>query len=244
MLESISLKLGFMSNEEIIEWAQISPNYFLRIRKAWCEKQLSKYAKYNLAKGGVEILEIIKPVYVSNAKKEVEKNFSKCWGHEGHNIDTCKNACRKMQKVLNNKINVADATIYNYICLTKRELYGVPKKYEGSIGESYFVYCKIVNNEYVPFTEEEEKIKKELTDKYLSTNSDKIIDIKAVKTAYQNGELEREDYDKAIDEIIDYELGWLAFQEAFEKAIGYPTAFATYLEDNAIKLQEKQDFTF
>ena len=118
MLESISLKLGFMSNEEIINWAQISSNYFLRIRKSWCEKQLSKYAKYNLVKGGVEILEIIKPVYVSNTKKEVEKNFSKCWGYEGYNIDTCKNACRKMQKILDNKINAADITIYSYICFS------------------------------------------------------------------------------------------------------------------------------
>lgn len=244
MFDNISLKLGFMSNEEIINWAQISPNYYLRIRKAWCEKQLSKYAKHRLVKGGVEILEIIEPIYGTTAKKEVEKNFSKCWGHEGHNIDTCKNACRKIQKVLNNKIDVADATIYSYVCLTKREMYGVPKKYEGSIGESFYVYCKIVNNEYIPFTEEEEKIKKELAKKYLCTNTDRIIDLKAIKAAYQNGELEREDYEKAIDEIVDYELGWLAFQEAFEKAIGYPTAFATYLQDNAIKLHGKQDFTF
>ena len=244
MLENISLKLGFMSNEEIANWAQISLKYLLKTRKAWCEKQLSKYAKHELTRGGVEILEIIEPIYGTTAKKEVEKNFSKCWGNSGHNIDTCKNACRKIQKVLNNKVDVADATIYSYVCLTKRELYGVPKKYEGSIGESYFVYCKLVNEEYAPFNEEEEKIKKELAKKYLCSNSDKIIDLKAVKAAYQNGEIEWQDYEKAIDEIVDYELGWLAFQEAFEKAIGYPTAFATYLQDNAIKLQEKQDFTF
>lgn len=244
MLESISLKLGFMSNEEIINWAQISSNYFLRIRKSWCEKQLSKYAKYNLAKGGVEILEIIKPVYVSNTKKEVEKNFSKCWGYEGYNIDTCKNACRKMQKILDNKINAADITIYSYICLTKREQYGVSNKYEGSIGESRQVFCKKINDEFIPFTEEEEKIKNELANKYLCTNKDKIITMKGLKSAYANGEITLDEYNEGIDELIDNEMGWLAFQEAFEKAIGCEVTFATLLIDNGIKIHAKQGYDF
>lgn len=244
MLENISLKLGFMTNEEIAEWAQISIKYFTKNRKSWCQKQLSKYAEYEIQKGGIKILKILEPIYVSNAKKEVEKNFSKCWGYEGYNIDTCKNACRKMQKILDNKINATDITIYSYICLTKREFYGVANKYEGSIGESHWVFCKKINDEFIPFTEEEQEIKKQLANKYLSTNSDRIIDIKAIKTAYQNGELEREDYDKAIDEIVDYELGWLAFQEAFEKAIGCEVTFATLLIDNGIKIHAKQGYDF
>ena len=244
MLESISLKLGFMSNEEIINWAQISSNYFLRIRKSWCEKQLSKYAKYNLVKGGVEILEIIKPVYASNAKKEVEKNFSKCWGHDGYQIDTCKNACRKMQEILNNKTNIADITIYNHICLTKRELYGVVNKYEGSIGESRWIFCKKIDGEHYPFTEEEEEIKKKLADKYLCNDKDKIITMKGLKSAYANGEITLDEYNEGIDELIDNEMGWIAFQEAFEKAIGCEVTFATLLIDNGIKIHANQRYDF
>lgn len=244
MLESISLKLGFMSNEEIINWAQISSNYFLRIRKSWCEKQLSKYAKYKLVKGGVEILEIIEPIYSSSAKREIEKVFPKCWGHDGYQIDTCKNACRKIIEKIGNKLDIAESTTYAYTSLTKRELYGVINKYEGSIGESHWVFCKKINGEHYPFTEEEEKIKNELANKYLCTNKDKIITMKGLKSAYANGEITLDEYNEGIDELIDNEMGWLAFQEAFEKAIGCEVTFATYLQDNAIKLHGKQDFTF
>ena len=244
MLENISLKLGFMTNEEIANWAQISAKYFTKNRKFWCQKQLSKYAKYEIQKGGVEILEIIEPIYNSSAKREIEKVFPKCWGHDGYQIDTCKNACRKIIEKIGNKLDIAESTTYAYTSLTKRELYGVINKYEGSIGESHWVFCKKINGEHYPFTEEEEKIKNELANKYLCTNKDKIITMKGLKSAYANGEITLDEYNEGIDELIDNEMGWLAFQEAFEKAIGCEVTFATLLIDNGIKIHANQGYDF
>ena len=117
-----------------------------------------------------------------------------------------------------------------------KALYGVVNKYEGSIGESRWIFCKKIDGEHYPFTEEEEEIKKKLADKYLCNDKDKIITMKGLKSAYANGEITLDEYNEGIDELIDNEMGWIAFQEAFEKAIGCEVTFATLLIDNGIKI--------
>lgn len=85
--------------------------------------------------------------------------------------------------------------------------------------------CKIVNGEAAPFTEDELELCKELKAKYLKTEADRIIDIKAAKVAYDRGEIKEKDLGAIIDDIMNYELGWMAFEEAFTEAIGAPIDF-------------------
>ena len=83
-----------------------------------------------------------------------------------------------------------------------------------------------------------------LADKYLCNDKDKIISMKGLKSAYANGEITLDEYNEGIDELIDNEMGWLAFQEAFEKAIGCEVTFATLLIDNGIKIHANQGYDF
>ena len=68
--------------------------------------------------------------------------------------------------------------------------------------------------------------------------------MRAAKQAYENKEITKEEYDKIIEESLEADNDWITFILEFEDAIGYPIDFAVELVDNAIKLYDKQDFTF
>lgn len=154
----ISLKLGFMSNKELAAWSHKSEKYLTDKKRAWCEKNLSKYAEYRDARGGVYITKIIMPVYATKPKKQIEKNFEKYWGTKEFKADTCKNCLDKMRGKLEN-IEIKETTLYDYTCQVKREMFGIPirDRYPGYKGKSRFVYCKINSSgEAERFTPEEE----------------------------------------------------------------------------------------
>ena len=144
MPEGVELQLGFMSNNDIATWAQISSSYFIKNRKTWCQKQLTRYAEYELKKGGVEILKIIKPVYNTTLKSKVENNFDTCYGNGKNKVDRCKNVSEKIRKKLNDP-DINNNTLYQYVCSIKREWYGVPKNRDGIKGHCKFILCKIVD---------------------------------------------------------------------------------------------------
>lgn len=237
------LKLGFITTEEMAEWALLTPSYLNKNKKKWCEKHLTKYAKYQLKYGGVEIIEIFNPTYHSPLKTKVSKAFDSCWGNGREKIDKCTNAANKIR----NKINDPDAnpnTIYQYTCTTKREFYGVPKKRGGIKGDSRYVLCKWINGEAYSFTEEEEKIKKELMSKYLQTREQQVIDMRAAKEAYLNHEITKEEYNETINSTLDTDVGWIQFIEKLQEAIDAEVGFGTLLEDNILLIRELGDKDF
>lgn len=230
------LRLGFMSNEELAEWCSKSLETFKRNRRRWCEKKLSNYADHEILKDGVNILLIKEPVYNLSAKKEVEKKFPKYWGTPGSHIDTSRNCWNKMSKDMSSAIS--DTTGYSYVTSVKREWYGVSfgkTKRSGTKGDSQLIYCKTINGEGYHFTEEEDKIRKELMHIYLTNRENQILDLKKLRRGLAQGEITKEEYDNFVDHIIDCELGWNEFQAAFEEKIGYPTDFRTELVDDVIK---------
>lgn len=64
----LELKLGFMTNQELAEWAGLKEDYIRKHKKNWCNKQLVKYATYEVVRGGVNINSIIDPIYSSTGK--------------------------------------------------------------------------------------------------------------------------------------------------------------------------------
>lgn len=245
----LELKLGFMTNQELAEWAGLKEDYIRKHKKNWCNRQLVKYATYDVVRGGVNINSIIDPIYSSTGKTQVKKEFKNCWGTPNFRVDTCRNAARKMKKRLQEtgaKVSLSDNTIYSYVNDTKRCFYGVPKKREGIYGYSRWVMCKVIDGQATPFTEDEEELKKELMHKYLKNDCDKILDIQAAYVNLEKGDITPEEYSEVVNEIVERELGWEMFETEFTKAIGAPIDFQTELVDNIIKIIENdgQDFTF
>lgn len=233
----MKLRLGEMTNQEIAEWAGLSPTYFAKHRKQWCEKQLTHYATFILNRGSITITHIFDPFYATPARKLVAQNFESCWGYEGNKIDTCRLACEKLYHKL--KPTALKDTIYNYTCAEKRKRFGVPKRYEGSLGYSEFTLCKIVDGELLDFTDQENDIRGTLMAEYLQTREDQVLTARAAKQAFASGELSAEDYQAILDQIIDNDVGWETFITKFEEAIGYPVTFATRLIEDAIKYLQK-----
>lgn len=243
----LELHLGFMSIQELAQWSNRSEKYLSKNKKDWCEKNLTKHAIYNLVRGGVEITKIIDPIFCASGKKEVEELFDSCYGTPDLKADTNVNAwCKIKQNMTLNLLK--DSTGYNYTCQTRRERYGIPfknRKRDGLYGYCQYIFCKILpNGEAALFTEEELKIKKELSQKYLSSREEQIIQLRAVKASYEAKEITKEEYDEIVAEAISDDLGWEYFQSALEKAIDCKTDFRTLLIDDAIKLDQVKKGSF
>lgn len=215
--EIIGLEECLMSNKEIADWGGITEAYFSKHRKSWCEKVLSKYAEYELKRGYVNIIKVINPIRSPKVKKQIEKNWDKCWGTEDFPVDTCKRAAMKMQPLIKFENTIKPDTFYNAVCATKRDLFGVPKKRGDRWGTSKWIFCKVRTdtNEACPFTDDEQDMKKKLQERYFGNGYEKYEELKAARIALKRKEITKEDYEKVLEVILDYDKDWCRFEEDF-----------------------------
>lgn len=238
------LQQRFMTTAEIAEWAGITPTNLEKNKKRWCDKNLGKYADYELKRGGVLIKEIYEPIFLGSGYKEVQNKYEDYFGHDNIKADTAKNCWNKLGPHMNNKI--ADTTGINYVGKARRQDYGTARKTSlrsGSKGRCHFVFGKIIDGEFYFFTEEEQQIKKELSKKYFSDlKTDAIEDQQALNWALKHKEISVEEYAIQMQEILDREVNWIDFQMEFEKQINAKTDFRIELEPCAWDNNDAFDF--
>ena len=240
------LHLGIMTRDELAEWSGLTVAYIKKQKTKWCSNKLSKYAKFNMVRNGVEITEIIEPVYSNKPKLQVQKKFYDNFGGKDPHFkaDTCMNAAKKIQEQLSPPDLISFNTTYSYTCEVKREGWGVPKIKSGKLGESQWVYCKIgPNGEGVPFTDEENEIRCQLIVKYVKGDAKKIQDIIAADDALNKKEITLEEYNQITSEIARRECGWDIFQKKFQEAIKCRCGFRTQLIDDGVKWHEDKQNT-
>lgn len=230
-----------MSNQEIADWGNISKSYLEKRKNKWCKKNLSSKAKYKIVRGGVEILEIYDPVFSSSGKQEVHNKYLDYYGNGKQKIDSCINCYNKIKRAGVIKAPLSDSTLYSYVCSSRRKDFGVSKKYDGELGHSQWVFCKIMPNGDVElFTEQEQEIKKKLEQKYLKSNTGVIYESRAIISAYKQKEITKEEYDEMLEELLTTEVGWDIFEAKFAEAIGYPVDFRIEVVENGIKYYIKE----
>ena len=242
---SIILKEGFMTMEELADWSQISVRHLSKNKKTWCAKHLSKYADFEMVRGGVIINKVHCELFASSGKKEVEEKYYDHWGSKDFKVDSNKVCWEKIKPTMRHPLT--DSTGCTYVSKARCIDYGPApkaKQREGRRGTCHFVYCKLVNNVPQPFTKEEEEIRKDLARKYLSNRENDVYEMQALLWAYQSGDIDKEEYFEIMLEMTSRDKGWIEFQTAFESAIGCPTDFRIEIVDNAIKLQELKSQAF
>lgn len=228
----LELQQRFMTTAELAEWAGISVSGLEKHKKSWCEKNLHKYAEYELKRGGVVIKNIYEPIYLGSGFKEVQNKYEEYYGHDDVKADTARNCWNKLEPHMNNKI--ADTTGVSYVGKARIQDYGTArknKKRAGIKGDCHFVFGKIVKGEFYPFTDEEIAIKKDLSKKYFNNlKMEAIEDQQALNWALKHKEITVEEYAIQMQEILDKDVNWIDFQLALEKAIGAKTDFRIQLE--------------
>ena len=86
-METNELHEGFMSNQELANWFDITENGFSK-RKSKILPRLADYCDYETVRGGAMISNIKLSTYVKNKNfKIVYDNYRECWSEDG--LDTC-----------------------------------------------------------------------------------------------------------------------------------------------------------
>lgn len=240
------LKLGFVTTEELACWAGKKLSYIKNKKKAWCESNLGQYAKYELVRGGVKILEIYNPYFYSSGQIEVEQKYYDYYGHDGIKADTCKNCWEKMKPDMTTELK--DSTGASYVGQARRKDFGsAVKKFkrDGEKGHSRFIFGKIIKGEFYPFTQEEEEIKAQLYKVYYKDlKAEYVEEQKALTWALKVKEITPEEYAEAMAELVDKDVNWMDFQIALENRLHCKVDFRVLLEPAAWGEVEHANYEF
>lgn len=239
------LVLGFISDEEMASWCGKTLESYKKNRKRWCENTLTKFAEFKLVKGGVIINKIIEPIFSKSVRQEVKKKWRNYWGYNGNDLDSNKECWNKMKPAINSPLP-SDKTGASYVSTFKCEEYGSARrnhKRKGRLGECKYTFCIILNGIPTEFDEQDCQIKKQLENKYLDTTyKEQKYETRALYSEYKRGELSKEEYEQALSELVETDLGWNIFEQEFNKALRekYKTNclfvdFRQQLVDDAIK---------
>lgn len=256
------LHLGVMKNQELADWFGITLKTYTNGRTSKL-KELETFAKFNIIRGGVEILEIIQPVYIKNSQRKrqlIKDVFTDEWLDENNNnLNTCANVARKMKDKYED-LDYTEETLKSYLRDTRKDYFGVPFILDGSLGSCRYLWAKAIpvdeaKHTYIceKLTDEELKIKDELLKKYFTLkNADDIEKKIIIKEMVESGEMTK---DQAYDLTCDLDglnkEGFYKFLTDLHAAIGYPVIKTTeiligrYLQKEKEQLKLKEgEFNF
>ena len=184
--------------------------------------------------GGIDIKEVYFSVYEKQASKNygiVREAFDKEWSETG--LDSSSNVALKIYNKHKNELTIAERTTYDYTLKARNELYGKPWVNIGKNGKCIYLWCKKEILEdgtcvLTQFTEEEEKIKRNLMKKYFSTDEEKEV---MIAEMVDRGEL-TEAY-RTIREMKNLNsMGFLTFLKELEKVVGTQIIRGTLIQRN------------
>jgi hypothetical protein len=230
----MKLHLGKMSNKELAEWFGIKPNTFTQFKKKKLE-ELQNYACFETIYGGVNITAIIKETY-NKKDNQIRQIYQQGFEEVRQPIDTVSNINNQIYEKYSEQLpSLSSAESgYHYAIEIRNERYGVPFKNSGKAGCCYYCWCKQETDSqnhplYIPFTEEEQKIKAKLLTKYFGNQEEKTLLLQEMVLL---GEIKKEE---AWDLMVEYsnlnQAGFTAFLKELEAQIGSKVVKATKFEE-------------
>lgn len=225
----MELKTGIMTNQELADWFGIKEKSFRTTRQKKLE-ELKEYAVFEDMRGKVNIKKIIKKQYTKGSRdfKLIKEKTKEQWNENG--IDTCRLVAKKIAKKYKQELKVSDNTLYNYTCISKRELWGKAFGAGGEIGYCVSEICKVINEICIELTEEENKIKKALLKKYFGSADEKVL---YVKDLVDNEEITKEESWELLEDIMNLDSNYWFFKCELQEKIGCKITTATKITTSA-----------
>lgn len=234
----MNLYLGRMPIKDLIKWFGVSESTFRHNKGRYLE-DLGDYCEFEVVYGGVLVKKIYEPAAAYQKKRGeqrelVKKHFEEEWDKSG--LDSSQNVANKIILKYGNDITVKDGTIYRYALAARNDLYGKPFQDFGQHGRCIYQWCKETDEQIidgkkvvdlVPFTPAEEEIKKNLMQKYFSTDAEKEILVAQMVDAGEISKADAYDLTRELKNLTG--AGFMAFKSDLEAAIGYKVTRGTYL---------------
>jgi len=189
------------TGKQLAEWFDIKPESY-KANKDRKLEELKIFADYELVGNKtkkVHIKTVYNPVYSKQGSESYQLTKSKVdefWDESG--LDTCSRVSKEIYKSEKNW-KVQESTIYGYTLKSRDELYGKPWGEGGTLGHCIYQWSKKgEDGKLIPFTEEENKKKKELITKYFGDVTEKTLLVAAYVKA------EKLDKEKGFDMLMEW----------------------------------------
>lgn len=225
---------GKWNNSQLAEWFGIADCTFRHSKKKRLE-ELRNFAEFYEEKGKIVITKVLVEEYSKGQRpiEFIESKVDEIWSPTG--LDSCSRVSKAICAKYPNDITIANSTAYAYTRECRNILYGKPFQNEGKLGHCEYLWCKKFGQDedavYVPFTPEEELIKKDLILKYFGTASEKQIFVEGM---ILKGEITREEAWDVLSELTGMsEYTFYSFLRDLGAAVGATVVRGTMVERNA-----------
>lgn len=133
---------------------------------------------------------------------------------------------------MKHEVELSNNSLYVYTCRSRNELYGKPFAEGGTNGSCYYLWCKKEYDEngekLVPFTDEEQAIKKALMEKYFGDTTEKAL---IVREMYERGEISESQGFKLLMNMNNMtDDGYKGFLKELRSVIGATIVKGTMIE--------------
>ena len=217
----MQLKLGKMTSTELGLWFRVAAGT-IRNNKDKYYNILARYCKFH-EEGDKRKTLYIDEIYEAEFSalqgpkpfQRVKELTKQNWSSDG--LDSCAKVANKNYPLLREEgYQLTEGTNYTYTCKSRTELWGSPMKLtSGELGQCRYEYCKIINGELVPFTIEEQEIKRQITEKYFGRLEDFTL---GILDDLQSGKITKEEAGDALTNLTLHGDYW-AWKHELMKAL-------------------------
>ena len=219
------LQMGFMSNEQLAAWFGVAKDTLRKKKKAMLIR-LGNFADFDIIHGGVVINQIYCKVYGVDVYPRIKELLPEYWSLTG--LDTSRRVAIAMKTRLDLEgYESSDATIYQYVCRARRELYGDAKTgTPGPLGRSEHELARYntLTYEALPLTSEQWEMIEQITKATFNISPPQVIanGLKALQETKDTTISKKE-----MENILTHGNNFATWKNNLETALGFSIVNAT-----------------